>query len=215
MSDSPLSHREAKKRRTRAALESEATKQVLARGSANVTIEDICEPVGISKRTFFNYFSSKEEAIIGAGPRIPTDDEVQAFIAKPHDDILGSTMRFFHSLISHQSHIFDWDTLKRRHEIKQREPELGAHQFANFHVARHQVEQLLIQYYTAFPQQVVGHHTAEEEAGLVTGIAIMCLANAGRRWEAEGDGSADSLIEFGFEVREEMRRVLAAGATTQ
>ena len=38
------------------------------RGFANVTIEDITEVADVAPRTFFNYFPSKESAVIGADP---------------------------------------------------------------------------------------------------------------------------------------------------
>jgi AcrR family transcriptional regulator len=34
-------------------------------GLAGFTIEEACEEVGVSRRTFFNYFPSKEEAVLG------------------------------------------------------------------------------------------------------------------------------------------------------
>jgi AcrR family transcriptional regulator len=45
-----------------------ALKLVAERGFANVTIEDITEAADVSMRTFFNYFPSKESAVIGADP---------------------------------------------------------------------------------------------------------------------------------------------------
>ena len=35
------------------------------RGLNGFTIEELCDEVGVSRRTFFNYFPSKEEAVIG------------------------------------------------------------------------------------------------------------------------------------------------------
>ncbi|MDJ1134813.1 TetR family transcriptional regulator [Streptomyces iconiensis] len=55
--------RERKKEATRAALSWVAIRLTVERGLNAVKIEDIAEAVGVSPRTFNNYFSSKAEAI--------------------------------------------------------------------------------------------------------------------------------------------------------
>ncbi|BFO17240.1 TetR family transcriptional regulator [Streptomyces sp. KM77-8] len=55
--------RERKKEATRAALSWAAVRLTVERGLNEVKIEDIAEAVGVSPRTFNNYFSSKAEAI--------------------------------------------------------------------------------------------------------------------------------------------------------
>jgi AcrR family transcriptional regulator len=54
--------REEKKRRTRGQLRDAAIRLAVAHGPGAVTVQDICREVGVSPRTFFNYFDSKEEA---------------------------------------------------------------------------------------------------------------------------------------------------------
>ncbi|MGX9887081.1 TetR/AcrR family transcriptional regulator [Streptomyces sp. NPDC002276] len=56
--------RERKKARTRAALASAAMRLALERGVENVTADAIAEAADVSPRTFRNYFSGKEEAIV-------------------------------------------------------------------------------------------------------------------------------------------------------
>lgn len=180
-----------------------------------MTIEDICEPVGISKRTFFNYFASKEEAIIGPGPRVPSREELDEFLASPHQDIFVSTLRFFYSLLFHENNPFNWTTMKRRHKIKEQEPELSAHQIGSFHSARHQVEDLLTQYFLAFPADIKGGRSAQEEARLVTGGVIMCMLNGAKRWEETGNQDPDAIIAHSLDVRQGFLRVLAVGVDKQ
>src|SRR5258708_21101732 len=55
--------RERKKLATRQALGMAAMRLAIERGLDNVLVEDIAEAVGVSARTFNNYFASKYEAI--------------------------------------------------------------------------------------------------------------------------------------------------------
>jgi len=50
---------------TRLQLSAAARRMTAERGLGGFTVEEVCEQVGVSRRTFFNYFHSKEEAIVG------------------------------------------------------------------------------------------------------------------------------------------------------
>lgn len=58
--------RERKKQATRAALRTAALRLALERGPDNVRVDDIAEAAGVSPRTYNNYFSSREQAIVAA-----------------------------------------------------------------------------------------------------------------------------------------------------
>ena len=63
-----VGRRDRKKQATRRALRNAALQLVAERGFAHVTVEDIAEAADVATRTFFNYFPSKESAVIGADP---------------------------------------------------------------------------------------------------------------------------------------------------
>ncbi|ALV40474.1 TetR family transcriptional regulator [Pseudarthrobacter sulfonivorans] len=57
--------RERKRQQTRQAVTAVARSLTAAKGLNGFTVEEVCEEVGISRRTFFNYFPTKEDAILG------------------------------------------------------------------------------------------------------------------------------------------------------
>lgn len=66
MNDSAsISGIEQRKRRTRRTLTKHARRLTIDHGLHGFTVEQVCELAGVSRRTFFNYFASKEEAIVG------------------------------------------------------------------------------------------------------------------------------------------------------
>ncbi|THA31612.1 TetR family transcriptional regulator [Streptomyces sp. A1277] len=65
--DPPLGLRERKKRATRDALAGAALRMAADRGFEDVTVEAVTDAVGVSVRTFFNYFPCLEDAITRPG----------------------------------------------------------------------------------------------------------------------------------------------------
>jgi AcrR family transcriptional regulator len=58
--------RERKKAATRQSLHEAALRLAMAGGLDSVTVEDIADKVGVSRRTFSNYFANKEDAVLHA-----------------------------------------------------------------------------------------------------------------------------------------------------
>ena len=60
----PLGRREAHKQATRQALQQAADRLFAEHGYGATTVRDIAEAAGVTERTFFRYFTGKEELII-------------------------------------------------------------------------------------------------------------------------------------------------------
>jgi len=94
--------RERKKVATRAAISAAALRLARERGPENVRVDDIAEAAGVSPRTYNNYFSSREQAImvalaaerglrVGAALRVrPADEPLeQAVVAAVIEQYAG------------------------------------------------------------------------------------------------------------------------------
>jgi AcrR family transcriptional regulator len=87
--------RERKKVATRLALHRAALELVADRGLDGVTVDDIAERTDVSTRTFFNYYPSKVEAVVGLDPDDP-HRTVEAFTGRPADESPVDALRAVH-----------------------------------------------------------------------------------------------------------------------
>ena len=81
MPDAEPGLRERKRRATRLAIQQAALRIAIEDGLAAVTVDEVSRRADISPRTFFNYFPSKEQAILGDDPDLPDDQALDAFVA--------------------------------------------------------------------------------------------------------------------------------------
>ena len=88
MSDSADSLREQRKRETSRALTDAARRLTTEQGFAGFTIEELCAEVGVSRRTFFNYFESKENAVFGFATIDSRQEALEEEFASQHGDLL-------------------------------------------------------------------------------------------------------------------------------
>jgi AcrR family transcriptional regulator len=84
--------RERKKRATREALQAAALRLALERGPDNVRVEDIAEAAGVSPRTYNNYFSSREQAIVAAIAADRAAHVAAAVATRPAEVSLGDAV---------------------------------------------------------------------------------------------------------------------------
>ncbi|MFC3999224.1 TetR/AcrR family transcriptional regulator [Nocardiopsis sediminis] len=130
--------RERKKLATRQALQSAAVDLVLERGLDDVTVDDIAAAANVSTRTFFNYFASKDDALIGEGPLLYSDEARQVFAEGGPTGHLLEDLKLL-LLSPATDHNDDAEPLfDRVHMLKrivEKEPQLGPRVMASFAAA--------------------------------------------------------------------------------
>jgi AcrR family transcriptional regulator len=92
--------REKKRELLRSTIEKTAVALVLKHGYDNVTVDMICEASLASQRTFFNYFGSKEAAILGPAPSDPDPQISEDFVNQPQGDVLSDLTRMMSRVLS-------------------------------------------------------------------------------------------------------------------
>ncbi|GAB3562183.1 TetR/AcrR family transcriptional regulator [Amycolatopsis endophytica] len=68
--------------RTAARVTTLARQLTAERGLSGFTVEEVCERADISRRTFFNYFASKDDAVLGRSLHRDDDEHVAEFLAR-------------------------------------------------------------------------------------------------------------------------------------
>ncbi|HUQ60009.1 TetR family transcriptional regulator [Lentzea sp.] len=120
--------RERKKAATREALGDAAWSLCVEHGLDGVTVEQIARAAGVSLRTFFNYFPSKEEAVV-AGDTVTALAFVQEFAARPLDEPVLVALK--KALQTIYPRYVDLDRLRQLRELREH-PALLPHVLAAY-----------------------------------------------------------------------------------
>lgn len=98
--ETPPGLREKKRAETRALLEKAAVDLVISDGLEHATIEAISERAFVSLRTFFNYFDSKEDAILGIRDVEITEEDLPGIVGTTGPgDLVASVVRvLYHTM---------------------------------------------------------------------------------------------------------------------
>ena len=195
--DEAPGRRERKKLATRQSLHRAATELVEERGLANVTVEAITERADVAVRTFFNYFPSKEEAVLEREPD-RTKRLCQAIADRPAgEDPLTVLRRVVLSDLLLRE--LDSSELLRRMRMIAGEPTLVALMAAHFE-EMHAVAAIEI-------ARRMGDALPGSYANLVVAAAFAACRVSLAEWcDAGGTGDVHAIVDAAFDS-------LAAGLT--
>lgn len=200
-----LGLRERKRRQTRRAITVAAITIAHDRGLDGATVDEIARVADVSPRTFFNYFSSKEEAILGDQPRLPEDDTeaMAAFVAGT-----GPLMPALAAVVTTAVApvVNDHELVVLRRDLMKAYPELNGRRMAGLHVFENDVVRLVERRLALeHPDLAADAEALTSRARLVGLVAISVMRHAWFAWlETGGDRSSvlDHLDESVAELEE-------------
>jgi len=113
--------REQNRQHTGAAIHEATYQLVMANGVTATSIDDIADRAGVSRRTFFNYYTSKEYALLGL--MIPTLCE--AAVAEFHTSTESPLLRCVHIILSvYDTSVAKGSSKERRRQLFAAHPEV-------------------------------------------------------------------------------------------
>ncbi|WP_159450102.1 TetR family transcriptional regulator [Demequina sp. NBRC 110056] len=116
--------RDRKRRLARNATQKAAIELSLEHGVEAVTVEMICDAAGISPRTFYNYFPSRELALLGDPKPRPAAAQIDAFLAMEGvSDVEACAALIAQAWIASEP---DRDLFRKRRRLLDANPELAA-----------------------------------------------------------------------------------------
>lgn len=198
VAEEELGLRERKRLATRRAIQLAAVELASERGFDRVTIDEISHVANVSPRTFFNYFPSKESAIIGELPELPDEARIERFVSAGPEHILDGISDLLIAAIDTGELAGDADaasdtarTVQELHKLRRAllkdNPELFAQRMASMH----QFEDAL----STIVQRRLAHddpallddpETLHQRARLVTYVSFAGMRHAWSCWADHG-----------------------------
>lgn len=183
--DTLLGLRERKRRETRLRIEDCGTELILERGFDQVTLEEICEKAGVSRRTFFNYFDSKDQVASGTGLPSLQPKDVETFAITDSDNVVRDILKFLGDRIDNDPDTSlalspDRETSlrikARRRAITAQTPHLMIAGMHRFDALAGAIQEAIDHHLTTFPERRRALTlSAYEEAAMLTSVIRLCL----------------------------------------
>jgi len=199
--------RERKRLATRRAIQLAVLDLVGDRGLDKVTIDEISRVADVSPRTFFNYFATKEAALIGDGPTLPGEESIARFVDAPAGESLAAGLGTLLADSTHSTSL-DHEMTYRRRTILREYPQLFALRMAT------------MKSFEADLAEVVAQRLVVDDAALASTpdlldsrarlVALVAFAAMRHAWTSWADG--ENIIDLGDRVRAsfaELETVLA------
>ena len=193
-----VGRRERKKQATRGALSEAALHLSLEHGVENVTIEQIADAADVSLRTFFNYFSGKEEAVV-AGDSARGELLLERFRDRPAGE---SVLEALQAAV--QAHVEDLTEETRMEALRmmRRSPSLLAPQLAAYAERERELAVAIGERLGEIDPDDEGTPEVGLHAALVAAVAMAAMRIAMQRWTDRPEPGARDVGTLRAMVRE-------------
>lgn len=193
MPDAEPGLRERKRRATRRAIQQAALRIAIEDGLGAVTVDEISRRADVSPRTFFNYFPSKEQAILGDDPQLPDDAALQVFVdGGPSGDLLAD----IGTLLVHSTRelIEERGLIEERQQVLRANPELFSRRMASMKEFQAELQAAVSRRLElADPELAADAEALRRRAGLAAIVALAALRHAW--WEWSGSEAGTHLVD--------------------
>ncbi len=193
--------RERKRLATRRAIQLAVVDLVSQRGLAGVTVDEISRVADVSPRTFFNYFASKEEALLGEQPELPSEEHIARFVTDSGRPILDGLAEIM--IGASQLTLEDTEMAQRRQRLLKQYPELFAMRMATMRRFEDGVTDIIVRRLVSDdPTLDAASSVVRDRARLVALVAFAAVRHAWTCWTAgEGSRLPDRLTESFHELK--------------
>jgi AcrR family transcriptional regulator len=165
--------REMKKERTRSDIVRVATRMFASRGFDEVTVDEIAAEAEVSHRTFYRYFATKEELVLGPLQH-GLDDFVTKFVQRPRSEsVIASVRGVIMDLAANYEH--DLDNDRQRAALVRSTPSLQQRQYERHTAFENAIVPLIAQRLDVDPARDI-------RPALIAGCAVAAIRAATSQW---------------------------------
>ena len=179
-----LGLRERKRLATRRAIQVAAVSLVAENGLDRLTVDEIGRVADISPRTFFNYFPTKEAALIGDSPTLPDESVIVDFV-EADDSLLEALARLFTEAVERAAE--DRELTQLRRAVIKQNPQLFAMRISSMHEFQRDIEAVILRR-MRHRSPGLDDETLASRANLTTHVAVGAMRHAWLHWSNDGSG---------------------------